>query len=105
VKTLYASLAIIGFIVSLTFIGLFIAANGFNLGLFFQHLFSNYVSTLFALDLVLSSIIFWVFLLKEAKKHQMNHTWLYIASNLLIGLCFALPLFLYFREARLEKVR
>jgi len=32
----------------------------------------------------------------------MKHLWVYIASNLLVGVSLALPLFLYVRQEKLE---
>jgi ABC-type amino acid transport system permease subunit len=104
-RNIYAGAAIIGFLISISLIGLFAVEYGLNLGLFFQQLFNNYVSTLFALDLIVSSVVFWFFLFKEARKHQIKKAWFFVVLNLLIGLCFALPLFLYIREARIEKIK
>ncbi len=104
-KNVYAGAAVVGLLISITFIGLFVVEHGFNLSLFFQQLFTNYISTLFTLDLLLSSIVFWLFLFGEARKYQIRHTWFFVVSNLLIGLCFALPLFLYARETHIEKTR
>jgi hypothetical protein len=55
-----------------------------------------------AMDLLVSVIVFWFFMFTEARKLQMKNTWLYLLATLLVGLSFALPLFLYFRERRLE---
>jgi hypothetical protein len=38
----------------------------------------------------------------EANKLEMKNWWLYILASLVVGLSFALPLFLYFRERKFE---
>jgi len=38
----------------------------------------------------------------EANKLQMKNSWVYLLASFLVGLSFALPLFLYFRERQLE---
>jgi hypothetical protein len=38
----------------------------------------------------------------EANKLQMKNSWLYLLASLLVGLSFALPLFLYFRARKME---
>lgn len=65
-------------------------------------LFANRVSTGFALDLVISSLAFWPFLWEEARRWRLPHPWIYIVLNLAIGLSLAWPLFLFFRQGRLD---
>ena len=55
------------------------------------------------MDLMISVIVFWVYMFAEANKLQMKNPWLYVLATLLVGLSFALPLFLYFRERKLEE--
>ena len=54
------------------------------------------------MDLTISVIAFWVYVFVEANRSGMKHPWIYLLATLLVGLSFALPLFLYFRERRLE---
>jgi hypothetical protein len=55
-----------------------------------------------AFDLTISVIVFWIFMFFETNKLQMKNPWMYVLATLLVGLSFALPLFLYFRERKLE---
>jgi phosphoglycerol transferase MdoB-like AlkP superfamily enzyme len=73
--------------------------------LLIQQLFANDISTFFAIDLVISIIVFWVYLFAEANKLQMKNAWLYLLASVTVGLSFALPLFLYFRERKLEMAK
>ena len=100
-KPLYLSLAIVGLVLPYYFFAGFLAANGLNLSLLIQQLFSTPISTFFAVDLLITAIVFWVFLYREARRLQMNRWWVYLAVTLLVGPSFAFPLFLYVRETRL----
>ena len=54
-----------------------------------------------AVDLLISVIVFWFFLVTEAKKLNMKNIWVYFVAIFLVGLSFALPLFLYFLEMKI----
>lgn len=101
-RNVYLLLAAIGLVVPYWFLLGFVNTNGLNLTALVQQLFANTISTFFAVDLVISVIVFWFFLINEAIKLHMSNWWLYILATLIIGLSFALPLFLYFRERKLQ---
>ncbi len=50
------------------------------------------------MDLIITAIVFLVFMLREAERYQMRNRWLYVVATLAVGPSFAFPLFLYFRE-------
>ena len=102
-KNVFLILAIIGFIVPFYFLFLFLSANGFDLSLLVQQIFANNAFIAFVADLSISIVVFWIYMFAEANKLQMKNAWLYFLASSLIGLSFALPLFLYFRERQLEK--
>jgi hypothetical protein len=102
-KTIYLVAAIIGLLFPYYFLFFFLRENGLDISLLLQQLFENRISTFFAIDLILSIIVFWFYMYSEAKKLQMKNWWLYILASLTVGLSFALPLFLYFRERQSEK--
>jgi len=54
-------------------------------------------------DFTISCLVFWPFLVVEARRLAIRHVWLFIIANILIGLSFALPAFLYVREGRLRR--
>ncbi|MCM3141630.1 DUF2834 domain-containing protein [Brevibacillus sp. MER 51] len=56
----------------------------------------------FATDFLISCLIFWVFLFQEVRKHHIKHWWIYIFATLTVGLSFAFPLFLYFRQKTID---
>jgi hypothetical protein len=100
-KLLYLILAVAGFILPYYFFISFLAANGLNLSLLIEQLFGTPISAFFAVDLLITAVVFWVFVYREAGRLQMKRAWVYVAATLLVGPSFALPLFLYFREIRL----
>ena len=101
-KNIFLVLAILGFIAPYYFFFQLPAENGFNLPLLIQPFFANNFMKGAALDLTISVIVFWFFMFVETNKLQMKNPWLYVLATLLVGLSFALPLFLYFRERKLE---
>ena len=101
-KNIFLILAIIGFIVPYYFFLQLPAENGLNLPLLIQPFFANNFMKGAAMDLTISVIVFWIYVFVEANRLQMRNAWVYVLATLLVGLSFALPLFLYFRERQLE---
>lgn len=101
-KHIYLMLAVIGFIAPYYFLILFLSEHGLDARLFWQQLTGTPISTFFAVDLLLSSITFIFYLGQEAARRSMRHEWVYLVALLTVGLSFALPLFLFVREAHLE---
>jgi phosphoglycerol transferase MdoB-like AlkP superfamily enzyme len=101
-KNIYLVLLLLGLLIPYYFLFKFLSSNGLNISLLVQQLFANDISTFFAVDLVISILVFWIYMFAEANKLQMKNSWLYLLASLLVGLSFALPLFLYFRERKME---
>jgi hypothetical protein len=101
-KLLYLLAAILGAALPLSQLIPFLKTHGLNLTLFFTLLFSNGVSAFFGMDVIVTSLVLWVFLFSEGRRLGMRHLWLYVICNLVIGVSLALPLFLLFRERALE---
>ena len=98
-KNIYLVLAVIGFIAPYYF---FLQVRDFNLNELLQLFSASKLLSGVAMDLLVSVIVFWFFMFTEARKLEMKNPWLYLLATLLVGLSFALPLFLYFRERKLE---
>ena len=98
-KNIFLVLTIIGFIAPYYF---FLQVRGFDPGELFQQFAASKIMSGTALDLLISMIVFWPFMFTEAKKLEMKNAWVYFLATLLVGLSFALPLFLYYREVKLE---
>ena len=55
-------------------------------------------------DFTISCLVFWPFVFVESKKLGVRYWWLFVVTNIFIGLSFALPAFLYVRERRLTSL-
>lgn len=97
-RHIYAALAVAGAVLPLWQFLPFLREHGLDLPLFFQQLFSTPVSGFFGLDVIVATVVLWVFVLVESRRHAIRHRWLPIAASLLIGVSLGLPLFLYMRE-------
>jgi Protein of unknown function DUF2834 len=83
----------------------FLHEHGLNGRLLVEQLFANRISGFFGLDVIVSSVVLWAFVFTEGRRRQMKRLWAYVLCNLLVGVSFALPLFLYARERQVNKQR
>ena len=81
-ENLYLTLAIVGAVVPYMFFFGFIASEGLNLAGFVSALFANGPAGGFTADLLISSVVFWIFMFSRP---DGPHPWLFIALNLTIG--------------------
>lgn len=102
-QRLFLGAAILGTVLPLRFLVPFLLTNGLDLPLFFQQLFQNNVSAFFGVDVIVSSVALWLFIFSEGRRRKMRALWVYVICNLLVGVSLALPLFLFFRERRLQQ--
>jgi hypothetical protein len=100
VKKLYLLLAGLGLIGPYYFLVQFLAAHGLNLPLLVEQLFANSISTFFAVDLLITAIVFWVWSYREARQYSIGSWWLFVVATLTIGPSFAFPLLLVVRQSR-----
>ena len=96
-KNIFLVLALLGAILPMTQFIPWILTEGLDLGLFIQSLFANGPSSGFTIDLLITSLAFWIYMLSESERLPMGQIIALIASNLLSGLSFALPFFLFLR--------
>jgi len=101
-KHVYLVLCILGTVVPYSQFVPFLQENGFHLGLLVQQLFVNHVSAFFGLDVIISSVVVWVFIRVEGRRIGVSRLWLPRVAILTVGVSLALPLFLYMRELRQE---
>ena len=81
----------------------FLREHGLDLDQFYRQLFATKISTLFAFDVVVSSLVLWFFVYTEGTRLKMRNLWVYVVANLLVGVSLALPLFLFAREFRVDR--
>jgi hypothetical protein len=72
----------------------FFLIHGPNFRLFVEEIFATRISSFFAADLILSSLIFLLWSRREARDRKIAGWWLVLLSNLVVGLSLALPLYL-----------
>ncbi|OKH37045.1 hypothetical protein NIES2119_14590 [[Phormidium ambiguum] IAM M-71] len=99
----YLTLCILGTILPYSQFIPFLMEHGFDFQLFYEELFINRISSFFAMDLIVTSVILWIFIFVEGRRLEMKNLWIYIVSNLLVGVSLALPLFLLMRERKQQK--
>lgn len=51
-------------------------------------------------DFSIACLVFWPFMYAESRRLGIRFWWLFIPANLIVGLSFALPAFLYVRHVR-----
>ncbi len=96
-STQYLTLALVGAVAPYVFFARFFAVEGLG-GDFLGAVFANGAAGGFATDLLVSSVVFWIFLFRECRRLGIARGWIYVLVNLLIGLSCALPLFLWARQ-------
>jgi len=62
----------------------------------------NPIATATLVDFSISCLVFWPFVFSESKRHRIAAPWFFVLTNIVIGLSFALPAFLYMRERALS---
>ena len=102
-RKIYLLLAVVGFLVPNALVLLEMIENH-NILLWTKPeetmiaLFANRISTIFALDLLLVVLSFFVWSFYEGKRLGMKRVWLFWLLTLLFGLAGSFPLFLRSRE-------
>lgn len=102
---LFLIVAILGAAWPLSYLAPFLAAHGFDLPLLFRQLFQNNISAFFGADVIVSAVALWLFVFSEGRRRGMKRLWVYALCTLLVGVSLGLPLFLFFRERKLDAAR
>ena len=97
-KNFYLAASIAGAAVPFIFFVDFFNAEGWLITTFVSALFVNGAAGGFTADLLITSAVFWAYLISNKE----GRTWLYVLINLSIGLSCALPLYLYMRARETE---
>jgi len=72
----------------------FFLIHGANFNLFFEEVFGTRISSFFAADLIVASVIFLVWSWKDSRERGIAGWWVVLLSNLVVGLSLAVPLYL-----------
>ena len=72
----------------------FFLIHGPNFELFAEEVFATRISSFFAADLIIASVIFLIWSFRDARQRNIGGWWIVLLSNLVVGLSLALPLYL-----------
>ncbi|HLK03949.1 MAG TPA: DUF2834 domain-containing protein [Candidatus Acidoferrum sp.] len=72
----------------------FFLIHGPNFTLFVEEIFATRISTFFAADLIVASLIFLIWSWQDSRERSIPGWWVVLLSNLVVGLSLALPLYL-----------
>ena len=97
-RTVYLLLCIVGTVIPLWHVTPWFLENGMNIRLFIEQMFPNRVAGTFSIDVLISSVVLWVFVLTEGPRSRVPLLWAPLVANLVAGVSSGLPLFLYLRE-------
>jgi hypothetical protein len=103
VKRVYLALCVVGFLLPYWQFVPWVAEHGLDLPLLVHELFANRISGFFGLDVLVSAVVIWIFIIVEGSRLGMRRLWLPIVATCVVGVSFGLPLFLYFRQVHLNQ--
>lgn len=81
-----------------------LSANGVRPDQFLLDLFANRVSAFFGLDVFVSAVVVCAFVVAEGGRLGLRHRWAPIAATCFVGVSLGLPLFLYQRQAHVDRL-
>jgi Terpene cyclase DEP1 len=102
-KRVYLALAVLGFLLPYWQFVPWLAQHGLNPPLFVHDLFANRISGFFGVDVFVSALALWIFIIAEGSRLGMRRLWLPLAGTCLVGVSFGLPLFLYLRQIHFDR--
>jgi hypothetical protein len=103
-RYVYAALSVVGLILPMVCFGIhFTRAGEQAWGEFFAAPFATWVISGFSWDLMLTATACTIWMATESKRLGMRGFVWHFAVIFLVGICFALPTFLYRRERFLRK--
>ena len=101
-RHVYLSLCVLGTLLPYAALVPFLRQHGLDPHEFVAQLFVTPVSSFFALEVIVSAVVLWAFVIIEGRREGRRQLWAPIVASLAVGVSLGLPLFLYLREARRE---
>jgi hypothetical protein len=96
----YAMAAVVGAVAPWIFFGSFVADEGVDPAAFVGSLYADGAVGGATTDLLISSVVFWVWSRRDSRTRGVPGWWLVVPATLLVGLSLALPLYLFLRAGR-----
>lgn len=97
------ALAVVGFLVPNAMVIAFLIEHGLDVGGYFNGWVESLPAAQLAADLAIAFLAFALWAAWEGRRIGMRTWWLPIPASLLVGLCFAVPLFLLLREGAVRE--
>lgn len=97
-KTIYLVLAIVGAVLPYAFFVQHFSSEGVGIGKFVAALFVNPAASGFTVDLLFTSLVFWIFMFHQRGREKGPNPVLFIVLNFFVGVSCAFPAYLYARE-------
>jgi len=91
-------LTALGFVVPNAMVAVFFLEHGIDLNRYFGNWLATLPSTQLIVDLVICSVAFIAWSAWDGPRCGVQRWWLTIPATGLVGLCFAIPLYLLLRE-------
>ncbi|BDC99086.1 DUF2834 domain-containing protein [Persicobacter psychrovividus] len=101
-KHTFLIFAVFGLVIPFESLIRFFMDKGFDIGLLFMEVFEQPSSTYFAWDSIISAMACLAFVILEGRRKDMKNLWAPMLACFIVGASFALPLFLYMREVKIE---
>jgi hypothetical protein len=104
-RHLYLIFCLLGLLLPYSqFVPWIVEHHALNMPLFMRDLFANRISAFFALDVIVSAMVLLVFIQSEGRRLQMRLLWLPMLGTVFVGVSLGLPLFLYLRQSKLDRI-
>jgi hypothetical protein len=97
-KSLYLGLCVVGTVLPYSQFIPFLRQHGFDVRMFVEQLFATRIAGFFGLDVMVSAVVLWIFVIVEGRRAGINRLWAPIAASFAVGVSLGFPLFLYMRE-------
>src|SRR5215208_1028832 len=91
-------LTFVGFVVPNVMLAVFFVEHPGDVGLYFESWFETLPAAQLVADLVIAFVAFAVWAAWDGPRSGVQRWWLVVPASLLVGVCFAVPLYLYMRE-------
>jgi Terpene cyclase DEP1 len=99
---LLLALTILGFLAANGMVVTFFIEHGVDLSRYFGNWFQTLPSTQLVVDLVICCVAFISWTAWDGPRTGVRRWWVTIPATALVGLCFAVPLYLLLRERALD---
>ena len=104
-KTMYLALCVVGTVLPYSQFVPCLRENGLDLQAIVDQLISTRIGAFFGWDVIVSSLVLWVFVAVDGRRKKISRLWLPILASLTVGVSLGLPLFLYMRERKPDASR